>query len=469
MQLKQVRNVTGVVPQPKSAPPVPCVAPHCKPVGNDPAVCKEQEDKRSRSAERTELAPRVGQGFFPLDEELALPRGRNLTSLQHEHLVHLSSWMPFARAAEMMQRLLGVQVSEASARRQSEQAGALALAVQTVLASEPFASSPSVSKPTKRLAISADGAYVPLLKGQWAEVRTVAFGEVEPSTSPAGAQEVTVSHLSYFSRMCDAQTFATLADVEMRERGVRQAQEIGAVTDGAEWLQGFLNLHCPQALRILDFPHAAEHLHLLIQALQQAGLVLPDDLLERACHRLKHRGPRLLIWLLARLPAQIAQQEGVREQVGYFLKREALMQYPQFQAAGWPIGSGMVESANKVVVQARLKGAGMHWEPSHVNPMLTLRNAVCNERWDLCWQEIEQEQLRQREQRRNERATPRLEQMVSSLMLSLLRFRSPTPKPLPPPPRPMAPAATLPGSSRPSTHHPWKRVLACRPKSIAKR
>ena len=39
----------------------------------------------------------------------------------------------------------------------------------------------------------------------------------------------------------------------------------------------------------------------------------------------------------------------------------------------------MVESANKVVVQARLKGAGMHWEPTHVNPMLALRTAACNE------------------------------------------------------------------------------------------
>ena len=68
--------------------------------------------------------------------------------------------------------------------------------------------------------------------------------------------------------MTDAQSFADLAEVEMRRRAVSQAQEICAVTDGADWLQGFLDLHCPQALRILDFPHAAEHLNLLIQALQ---------------------------------------------------------------------------------------------------------------------------------------------------------------------------------------------------------
>jgi hypothetical protein len=43
------------------------------------------------------------------------------------------------------------------------------------------------------------------------------------------------------------------------------------------------------------------------------------------------------------------------------------MAYPVFQAAGWPIGSGMVESANKLVVEDRLKGAGMIWLRSSPN------------------------------------------------------------------------------------------------------
>ncbi|GHO60485.1 hypothetical protein KSB_89600 [Ktedonobacter robiniae] len=82
--------------------------------------------------------------------------------------------------------------------------------------------------------ISADGAYVPLLKGQWAEARTVALGQVEQEASSAGGQEIHVRHLSYFSRMCDAQTFANLAEVETQRRGVSQAKELAAVTDGAE-------------------------------------------------------------------------------------------------------------------------------------------------------------------------------------------------------------------------------------------
>jgi hypothetical protein len=47
----------------------------------------------------------------------------------------------------------------------------------------------------------------------------------------------------------------------------------------------------------------------------------------------------------------------------------------------------MVESANKLVVEARLKGAGMHWAQASVNPLLALRNAVCNDRWAEAWQQ----------------------------------------------------------------------------------
>ncbi len=77
--------------------------------------------------------------------------------------------------------------------------------------------------------------------------------------------------------------------------------------------------------------------------------------------------------------------EAMGEHVLYLGKRRANMQYPAFQKAGWPIGSGMVESGNKLVMQARLKGAGMHWKPEQVNPMLALRMNLCNERWNEGW------------------------------------------------------------------------------------
>jgi len=126
--------------------------------------------------------------------------------------------------------------------------------------------------------------------------------------------------------------------------------------------------------------HAAEYINEIGQAVQAAGGRLPGKWLEGVLHRLKHQGSQRvlkhLVWLAAHYPSPLVQ-----EKLAYWQKREAHMQYPSYQQAGWPIGSGSVESANKLVVEARLKGAGMRWERQNVNPMLVLRHAVCNRRW----------------------------------------------------------------------------------------
>jgi hypothetical protein len=90
----------------------------------------------------------------------------------------------------------------------------------------------------------------------------------------------------------------------------------------------FVDLHRPDAVRMLDFPHAAEHLHLLIEALQHAGVTLLSNALERSLHILKYRGPGLLLRGCDRLPVALTELEAVQKQVDYFRKRVSLLQYP---------------------------------------------------------------------------------------------------------------------------------------------
>jgi hypothetical protein len=87
------------------------------------------------------------------------------------------------------------------------------------------------------------------------------------------------------------------------------------VTDGSPWIQRFIDLHRHDAVRILDFPHAAEHLGLLVEALGQAGVRLPDRSVERSLPVLKHRGPTLLLAWCEQLPASIKSLEAVQRQL----------------------------------------------------------------------------------------------------------------------------------------------------------
>lgn len=407
--------------------------------------------------------PHCGESFFPLDEELALLPS-TLAPRQQSHLVQLGSWMPFRHASRILQELLGVFVSPETARRLCEEVGRRVEEQQTAAAQEPWKEETDGREKPSRLAMSADGAMVQLTGGEWAEVRTLAIGEVPDGS--ANAEKVHVGRLSYFSRLTDAIHFTDLAEVEMRRRQIVQAKEVCAVMDGADWLQTFVEIHRANAVRILDFPHAGEHLAKLLEALANAGRNFPPKMLDRCLHVLKHRGAGSLAAMAGRLPQSEAQQEDVREHLGYVRKRLSLMQYPTFRRAGWPIGSGMVESANKLVVEARLKGTGMRWKRTNVNPMLVLRNGVCNERWQETWQTASYQRRDLLTQRRHKRSTQR--QAVLQKALKHVPVDPPPPQPPLAPLLPPDPPAMLAGTSRPSPHHPWKRGPACSPSPFAK-
>ena len=79
----------------------------------------------------------------------------------------------------------------------------------------------------------------------------------------------------------------------------------------------------------------------------------------------------------------------VRQEVlGYFRNHVHRMDYPTYEANGWYIGSGAVESACKTVVGQRLKGAGMRWSEAGGHALCHVRALYRSEKgqWDAFWQ-----------------------------------------------------------------------------------
>lgn len=384
-----------------------------------------------------------------------------LSPTLHAHLVRLGAWLPFGRAAETLGWLCRVAVSEATACRLTEAAGAAWVAWQTAEVERLERELPPAPAGAAVQQVSVDGAMVPLVGGVYAEVKTVAVGtvvreaadqggdagEAAPGGPAAGGERaapaVATEAWSYFSRLTDHVTFGRLALVELHARGTETAQTVVAVTDGSEWIQGFVDLHCSDAVRILDFPHAVEHLQTAAQATFGEGTAATATWLARWAHELKHGDPEAVVDALCALPTETAHDPDAAAAardatLAYVLKRLPHMQYAQFLAQGYPIGSGSVESANKSVVQARLKGAGMHWARAHVDPMLAVRTVVCAERWATVWPLIAAQLRHDHDARRRARLTA--------------RHTPPEPPPTPPPP----PTKKV-IDGRPTDDHPWRR------------
>ena len=338
------------------------------------------------------VCPACRARVFPLDEELGLLPGSLMPSLV-EDLALLGSWVPFRQAAKLVGHCRKVEVSEAMVRRCTEKSGQTWVELQREEMEALEAEMGEAVEGPALQQLSMDGAMVPLLHGEWGEVKTLAIGTIEEA-GPEG--EVHAGDLSYFSRMTDHRSFGRLATAETHRRGTERAGKVCAVVDGAEWQQSFIDLHRPDAVRILDWCHGAEHLGKAGQAAFGAGTAAASEWLGIQLHRLKQGEPEEVLRSLRVLCRDMAEGQGtdggavkvVQGSLEYLEKRREQIRYAEFQAKGYPIGSGAVESANKLVVEARLKGSGMHWARDHVNPMVALRTVVCSDRWGEVWPQI---------------------------------------------------------------------------------
>jgi hypothetical protein len=71
--------------------------------------------------------------------------------------------------------------------------------------------------------------------------------------------------------------------------------------------------------------------------------------------------------------------------IGYFQRQQDRMNYHQYRIAGYPIGSGAVESGINSVVHHRMKRQGSGWLPDNVNPMLAALSELHSGRFERMW------------------------------------------------------------------------------------
>jgi hypothetical protein len=168
--------------------------------------------------------------------------------------------MPFEKAAGELAFSLRVKVSEPTARRYAEGGGKAYVKWQTMEVERLERETPRPAAGAEKMLFSMDGAMVPLVGGEWAEVKTLVIGEIEKPVREGEEWVVHSREHSYFSRLADADAFCCLSLVETQRRGIERAKKVAAVSDGAEWEQKMIDFHCLQATRILDFPHAGERI-----------------------------------------------------------------------------------------------------------------------------------------------------------------------------------------------------------------
>ena len=388
-----------------------------------------------------------------------------------EIVARLGTTVDFTEAAAVLRLVLGVDLSEATHRRWTYAAGTAALAVEETALQAMEQDPPVAAPPPDWLQLSIDATKVPLVHGGWTDAKLAVFADLLPGHDTAGQPVLEATNLSYAARWEPAERFGRTLTLEASRRGVDEAGLVVSPNDGADWIQGLLDQLAPQAVRILDEPHAAGHLGTI------AGLVYGEHTAEavawttvqrerlrtepvagvlRELARCREQGPRA-----GTLPAAdgVEPAQVLAREVAYFQKRAEQISYAAFREAHYPIGSGIVESGHKVVIGQRFKGAGQHWAPGHLNPLLVLRTISCNDRWTETWPAIWQEQQRMVTVVRRAAQQARVaRRRAAAGVLAVMPEPRPQAPALPPVVTPpVAPSPKTVVHGRPTMDHPWRR------------
>ena len=286
----------------------------------------------------------------------------------------------FEQTSRKLDELFAQKVSDTTIERVVQQVGSIALQQQDKKL-EDFSSGrrfPESQAAPQRLYVAADGTTVHEMDG-WHETKIgVIYWENE--------RKERKSH--YVGRFDNSETFGWHLWLEACGCGLRQADEIVFLGDGAGWIRNEKRRHFGRATFIIDWYHACEHVW-------DCGKVLFDKGTEATEKWVKKRLD--LLWdgwtkkLLDDLKEQHKKYRGVKREamdtlIRYISSNEEQMRYDVFRAKGYDIGSGAVEGACKHVVGKRLKQSGMIWSRAGSSATLALRIAWLNKRWEQLWQ-----------------------------------------------------------------------------------
>src|SRR5262249_45104313 len=163
--------------------------------------------------------------------------------------------------------------------------------------------------------------------------------------------------------------------------------------DGAPWNWEFFATHYPEAVWVLDFYHAATHLHAAAEAIFGPG-PQAEEYYERWRTMLRDEGggvAQLLGSLLSyrnRAGLSARARCALDTELNYFRQHVELRQDADFRAAGLPIGSGVTEAGGKELVKARFCRRGMRWKRASGAPILRLRAIKFSCHWDSFWSKV---------------------------------------------------------------------------------
>ncbi len=339
--------------------------------------------------------------FFPLDHKLRLREDHWSEGAARVAVRQGLQAKSFDLAADAYEDAVGAAMSSDSLRRMTEGWGAIVESRRQAEARQVYAEKGAlaaekvveVNTPIQAQAnVSSDGGMMLLRKEGWKEVKMCVFSQVKVSAVPPSLQEprpapkITLQKHSYQVGLWDADEMGQHQYLEGTRRQVALCPRFGSVNDGALWIDRITTTNFSQAIQVIDWGHASERLWKVSKAAFGEGTPESKTWAKHQQEQLWHGHVSEVVTALYALNwTQITCIDDVRQSPAYFETRQAKMNYDHFRQAGYPIGSGTVESGVNTVVHHRLKRQGQGWERPNAQSMLAALSELHSGRFQTTW------------------------------------------------------------------------------------
>lgn len=287
-------------------------------------------------------------------------------------VVRFASAMPFERVSELFEREYGILISSSWIQSLTDEVGEVSESelITLIPDNKPISSSDIHI-------VQTDGAFIPMTKG-WEEAKTVVIGKLDnqKQTNPQ------IIDKFFYAAKSDVSLFENNLHTILSKRRIRDGTVI-VMGDGAKWIWNMYKRLFRKRIEILDFYHVSEYIHEAMKLIFGEDSPIGKEKSEYFCHTVKHSdngGDILIEYIKQNInnPSLREYKKRLQTIMTYFSTNKDRMHYQTYMEKGFPIGTGLVESTQKWLIQSRLKQSGMHWSKKGSKQMVSLQVMMAN-------------------------------------------------------------------------------------------
>ena len=305
---------------------------------------------------------------------------RGYSSQLAYQLIWLSGYVPFTVAQTILEQMAQLRISASTIWEQVQDHGKRLQQYQLVQQEQTSVERTRWNQdqydPFSQRCISIDGGMVNIRGEGWKEFKVGLVSDFERRWQ-TDTPSIKLVNMSYTAVIGDVDLFSPALWELAVKHHVPYVGRLVAVCDGAQWIWRLVNDLFPVCTQILDWYHARQNLAQLTHD------CFPDD-----DQHAKQSYQQMTDKLFRGQITDIIQFGQTHQQsTTYFHNQQRRMQYQEFQAHGFPIGSGGVESGIKQY-KHRLTGAGMRWSRQGAERLIVIRSAILSDTFADLWEQV---------------------------------------------------------------------------------